>query len=839
MKYLLPVVACLGMLPIAQGQSLGQWMKAKKWDAAKSGALIALDGDFLQPRPNSGQGRTGSELDPYRRKLVRLGGLWAIVPTERLSLRLNALPNPYDTLSQNDKFALFFGTLSDAQWAQITQTGIAPSDLSGQQRLLLQALMPHPFYAQEFVYENDGLGSNGDPQLVSPEAAFRTKLQVFKTLDVGYGAMVESTSKTQMWRGVSSSNYRAQGSHVYRAVEAPADNRQGLYSGTIEPNAEKTSQLDMKQATLQKPVSIAEQETIGDVFAAIRSATGVEVYPDRRISRFHLNVVGDHANAADLLRAVALCVSGAYRRVGPAFVLAPDVEGQATRATQAAANEAIAKMSFQTEVAQARENLKKARVLDKLAFRSDDPFEGAAILNMLRLPTSTYAQGAWAPEGTANDTIRQAIPNFGQVPAPRDGEVGNQHWVPDPEKLHQVHYAVSVSYRFILPNKQIIDSQPLDLDRGVQYGGAPAPKAHFPLDTATLPAGSTVGYATENPEDAKAFCALAKDHGFKTVWMETTNPDVLKTVEDSGLGVNLILRPWRRFKGENGEVDVNVLGQSGADLNEIPVARMDYGRNVTWTYSDSLSPAASDLTAHWDRLVRLASDKRLHGVLLLDVIPGGYDGPSERDYEGVPTEPLYYNGQPVSRNLSDLVRLVYEFGYTPALRLALLRKAGIDPIDVEPTARKFPFAPLPYFERGPFGNDLYPMTPPGLDETTAAYTAFEKVRNEAAVKAVHRLLERLKVVEHPIWMQFKSGNDNLVQIPLTLGPADTFDQPYASEHDSAEILPIEPLVAEDSAGIVQYVLKVKLDKQTCFSFAGVPPKKLNAYFRYFFKPQVK
>lgn len=810
-------------------------MTARKWDAAKSGPLVALGAASWEPRGNPTDGRTSPELEAFRRRIVRLGGLSAIVPTERLRLSLTSLPNPYDTLSVNDRFAAFLGTLSDAQWRQITQSGIAPSEVSGRQRLLLQALIPHPLYAQEFIYEGDGLSGNGDPVLVSPDSALRTKLQIFKTLDVGYGAMVDSVTKGQMWHGVSSSTYRIQGSHVYRAVTDPARNGQGPYSGTVEPNTEKPSQLDVKQAALQKPIPVAENESLNDLFAAIRASTGVEVYPDRRIARFELNVIGDHANAGDLLRAMALCVSGAYRKVGPAFVLAPDIDGQATRATQAAANEAVAKLSLQTEIAEARESLKRDRPLDRLSFLPDDPFQAASFVDTLKLSPSAYGEGAWLSETTVNDAIRQAIPNYGQTPTASDPFPGSQHLVPDPGRLHQVHYVVTVAYRFILPNKRILDSQSLNLNGGVQYGGSPTPKVRLPLDTHTLPGGSTVGYGTENPTDAKTFCELAKAYGFKTVWMETANPEVVQAVADAGLGMNLILRPWRLLKGENREVDLNVLGQSGADLNGIPEARMDYSRNVTWTYSPNLSPASSDLSGHWDRLVRLASDKRLHGILLLDAIPGGYEGPSSHDYERISTDPLYYNGQPVPRNLKDFVPLIYEFGYTPSLRLALLRKEGFDPIDVEPAVRKFPFAPLPYFEAGPFGNDLYPSIPPSLDEMTGAYTKFEKMRNDWAVKGVHQMLDRFKAVGHPVWMQFKIGDDNMVQIPLAVGPASTFDEPYAAEHDTAEILPIEPLNAEAPNGTIRFDLRVNVNKQTCFSFAGVPASKLSSYFGYLFK----
>lgn len=810
-------------------------MKAKAWDPAKSGPLVSLGGNSIQPGPDPKDGRPYPQLDSYRRQLVRLGGLTAVVPLERLELSLEALPNPYDTLSTNEKFAAFLTTLTDAQWREISENGIAPAELSGRQRLLLQALIPHPLYAQEFIYGDGGYGSNGDAIPVSPEVAQRTRLQIFKALDVGFGALIDLVSKLSLWHGVSSSTYRPDGTHVYRAVDAPSQARQGLYAGTIEPNKEKPSQLDMKQAALHKSIPIATDESIGDLFAAIRETTGVEVYPDHRLVKLQLDAIGDHADAADLLRAVALCVSGAYRRVGPAFVLAPDLEGQAARAAQAAANEAMAKLSLQTWIMQAQETMKKDRLLDKLSFLPDDPFQGGLFLNTLNLPASVYGDGVWMPERTTNDVMRQAIPNFGKVPEPVENSPGGQRLVADPEKLHQVHYAVSVSYRFILPNKTVLDSQPLDLNAGVQYGGQATPEAQFPLDTRKLPGGSTVGYRTESPADAKAFCALAKQYGFKTIWMETTNSDVVDTVANSGLGMNLILRPWRLLKGENQDVDVNVLGQSGQDLNQIPEARMDYSRNVTWTYSANIPPSTSDLSSHWDRLVRLASDKRLHNLLLLDVVPDGYDGPSNRDYERIPTQPIFYNDRLMLRNLKDLAPLVYEFGYTTPLRLALLRETGFDPIDVEPAARKFPFAPLPYFEPGPGGDDLYPPLPPSLDDMTSAYSEFEKIRHDAAVPNIHQMLERFKATGHSVWMQFKTRNDDMGRIPLVIGPATTFDDPYAAEHDSAEILPIEPLNAETPSGQIAFVLQVSVSKQTCFDFGGVPVSKLSNYFESIFK----
>ena len=99
------------------------------------------------------------------------------------------------------------------------------------------------------------------------------------------------------------------------------------------PNAPKSGQLDLNAAVFQAPIPLQGLKTVGDLIGRIGQATHVELYADPHCAKKTLTLVGAApvVAAGSLLRAVALCVTGAYRQVGPAFVLTDDVPGLGTR----------------------------------------------------------------------------------------------------------------------------------------------------------------------------------------------------------------------------------------------------------------------------------------------------------------------------------------------------------------------------------------------------------------------------------------------------------------------------------------------------------------------------
>ncbi|MDR3689346.1 MAG: hypothetical protein P4L46_08210, partial [Fimbriimonas sp.] len=343
---------------VAYAQSLHDYLVAQKWNAVKSGPLIAIGAKEQWPRPVEGQDQPPATMDSYGRQLVKIGRLTVAAPLSRLDFPDDGLANPYDALTDQDKFIALLGSLNASQWHQLSSGGIAPRDLSGQLKKLLLALIPHPLKAQEFVYGKDGYGSTGEPIPITSEVVQGVKLQLFKALDVGFSPLIDPISKAAMNYGVSSGSYRPPGTHVYRAASNDARAGYGGYAGRFVDNDEKPSQLDYKNPALAKPVAVGQSETVSTLVAKAAQAGGLEIWADARIAKDEVDIFGEQATASELLRGLARAVCGTYRRVGGTYVLTSDLEGLATRGTRALAARALVKLDVQSKVAELRDRIR-------------------------------------------------------------------------------------------------------------------------------------------------------------------------------------------------------------------------------------------------------------------------------------------------------------------------------------------------------------------------------------------------------------------------------------------------------------------------------------------------
>jgi len=831
--YVLSLCAFSG---ICAAQSLHDYLVTQKWNPAKSGLLIAVAADSFGPHTSGDNDQTPPDISSYSRQYVRLGQVTAVAPVQRIDFPDEGLANPYDALTDSDKLAAFLGSLNTSQWRELSSRGLAPSNVTGTQRQLLLSIIPHPLNAQQVVYGKEGYGTEGDQIPVKPEVAQEVRLQVFKALDVGFAPLIDPKTKISMLSGVSSMTYRPEGTHLYRAVTTDRKPGSGGYYGQIVENDEKRSELVFKNPALSVPIELKDGETVSDLFESIRNATHMEIYADARLGKHKLAVIGDHAMVSDVLRAVALCVSGTYRRVGPAYVLTIDIEGQATRGLRALANSSLAQIAIQSKVIAARAEIKSGRLLDQLDFLPDDIFHAKSFLNTINVAPSASIDPGWFPASVMNSTIKAAVPFVNASGPVTSGNNGEQTLIPDPNLQDKIHLQVTVGFRYIMPNGIALESQPLNLDSGsVQYGSSNQPPAILPMDASKLPTGCSVGYRTDDVAAVKQFCDEAKQHGIKAVRIETKKPQVIEAAVASGLTVDLVVRPWEMLSGDVGEFDRNAIGQSGSELNQIPAARIDYSHNETSWFTTSFAPASTGLDSHWSRLATLAGNKQIRRVILMDPIPIGYDHDYQTDYDRIQSGGIYINGVLIPKSLHDLVPDVFQFGYTVALRLECLRKFGMDPIDLEHPFRRAPFARIPFFEVGDFWDSTFPNGRNMESDLLGIYSKFQKLRNDAAMSGVHQAIDRLSVAGHPIWLFYAGRREDRYRSPLRLGPASALGERFSQDRDAEEIITVNPLTAEEANGTLNYILSIQLDKPTCFDFSDVPLSRLSGYFEWMFK----
>lgn len=276
------------------------------------------------------------------------GTVTALAPASQTVLNADPVgPNPFLDMDRNELLTLLSGTLTDAQWQAMTSPrGVALSALTGtDQKQILDALFPstglrvEPVSAdsvQEMLAGMAAAQQSGKPYSPAglrdvapdlPRAFLRLGQRTAFMLPGGPGG------------GYSGAGDDTSGLHytVFDDAEANAlsphpSTPETLYGirllGEI-PNTLKAADLDYDAPAFRAAVPLSRLKTVGALVAKISATTHVEIYADPHLANKTLTILGksESAPASDLLRALALCVTGTYRAVGSAFVLTEDLVG--------------------------------------------------------------------------------------------------------------------------------------------------------------------------------------------------------------------------------------------------------------------------------------------------------------------------------------------------------------------------------------------------------------------------------------------------------------------------------------------------------------------------------
>ncbi len=263
----------------------------------------------------------------------RFGAVTAIAPPTMTVLNTQPdAPNIAADLNSSTALKMLTASLDDTQWQALTsERGLGLSDLSDDiQRGLFHALFP----------QGRLLISSEDPALndVAPEK--RTDVQdVSAQIDatrIRLGQTARFYLHDTQGKTIYFSAARpdvAQRLHIFHPKTPPSPVEHGVALSAAVPNALKSSDLDYDSRVLQVPVSPAGAATVGDLVTRIGQKTKLEMYADPHYAARTLTVQGPARTepAADLLRALCVCVTGTFRKVGPAYVLTDDLAGVGTR----------------------------------------------------------------------------------------------------------------------------------------------------------------------------------------------------------------------------------------------------------------------------------------------------------------------------------------------------------------------------------------------------------------------------------------------------------------------------------------------------------------------------
>lgn len=263
----------------------------------------------------------------------QFGAVGAIAPAQMTVLNADPInPNIYEDLAGWDALRLLAASLTDPQWQAMTgESGLGQADLSGDTQrqlfadVLPQALriVPRSAPGAAGTEGNAGLRDLSD-QLGQVHLRLRRRVEIMVP-EAGSDLFLPANAASEPGSP-----------HYLLAPDAYADAKTTLYGVPVKanvPNSPKPGDLDFARPEWQTPVTLAGVKTVGGLVLRVGVATHQELYADARWEARTVTLRGPQAAvpASDLLRALAFCLAGAYRKVGAAFVLTDDTLGAGTR----------------------------------------------------------------------------------------------------------------------------------------------------------------------------------------------------------------------------------------------------------------------------------------------------------------------------------------------------------------------------------------------------------------------------------------------------------------------------------------------------------------------------
>ena len=681
------------------------------------GVVLAVDPDKVALPKDAALPDAGASpaevAGAYGRTAQGFGLVTAIAPPTMTVL--NTAPvsaGPFVGLPSEQALVLLLGSLSAAQWKQVTgERGLGAGDLvsDDQQALFEDTLPPAPWK----VHSQARLGAERRDDDVKDLTAERPQARLRLRMHIGLNIPTVDGKSIVFVSPPTGPRTEAEGGHLYYIESdfgAGSPKLAGVAVRADVPNTPKPGDLDFDRKPFQTRVPLAGLKTVGDLVARIGGLARVELYADAHYEKKTLVVMGRPATAraADLLRALAFCLTGTYRRVGPAFVLTDDVQGLGTR------RQILAEFDGDTQA-------RRKAALD----RAGKAMAGRSVLDLLPADPALAFSASERRQIEADRSyqvvgfVYQKFP-FSALSAAQQQVVRTSTGRDEtgaslpPDLTSQATLSASALKEWVLPS---LDGPIPDGDNDTLFNGPPAltTAALPPAPAAAKPLPSWPALMKAVPQraihvhprtakQAEADVAAAKALELNQVWVDAfVNGEVrdvpleaaLKAASGSGVQVFAVLNLLNWGPKAKAEVaDLTILGETSAQAEAREQARRaqvaaDKGETLpTRTAPDILvslfSPAVRETLRALT--VRLAAKPGLAGQVWRETDPPGYT--------------LLPGSVADSRPA---------LGNTLPARLAFLRRAHADPLDL-PTSRILLMSTdtsLPLYEGGRYADTLY------------------------------------------------------------------------------------------------------------------------------------
>jgi hypothetical protein len=702
----------------------------------------------------------------YNRASQSFGTVTALAPPTMTVLNTApGEPNIYAGMPPLDAFTLLLASLSDPQWTALTSAaGLGVSDLTPAQQSLFASLLSHD--GKLLVRPQYAEGETGDDhdQRDLTDALPQVHLRLGQTATLSLQPKEDPNSSY----GPAPVPPPAGAPRRYEVAEredygGSAAKDYGADVRADVPNVPKRGQLDFSMPSLKMLVPLNGVKTVGDLIYRIGGMTHVEVYADPRLEKQLLtHLGGPSAPAADLLRALAFCLCGTFRQVGPAYVLTDDIVGIGTRRQIWAEFEEDASSLRRGPVSAAANALYQRHSPHELSWFDDpgaySPEEikspGVSSLNIedeflpeLKLPFAklTSAQQDMAERG-ADKWNRE----YKMQPVTTDGLItvrpglSTQLLVPGiatPIDLNLNHGGTDQSFVFKMSPEEFQEKLKAHEDEeqkkylaahpelAAEMAGSPAKgpvSAVFALLKPTLRRGAIIHPCTSKDVDADV--AAAKMLGLNALWLDvfsdgtarlpgsalsdsiaakTSENDILAEAmaRTKGTGIRIFPLFDLLFWGQSPpaqDADLNILGETSAQA----AARWQQ-RKALLPQGELMSDEVmgNPVIPDWPGVAvsPLAPDVQKELVSFMKTVAArpGIAGIVWRD-----TDTPGYDLLPGGSDTSSLL-----LGYGQEMRLSFLRRFHADPVDIYDVGHSGTLAntDLPYFSDQGSGNLMYAL----------------------------------------------------------------------------------------------------------------------------------
>ncbi len=253
---------------------------------------------------------------------------------------------PLGVLAGQHPETYLLGTLTPAQLKQVAGAGLAWADMTVDQQSLIRALLPEPLdivpISAKLLKRGEGTDAQRDAardafdaqtKHISGEALYDSlRLHAYLTahfyVNAPSGFGIGDTSDTLETTGAYALPFGG-----YRNTEARGKALEPTLRADV-PNTPKAGDIFWNRKDLGATITLSGAKTVGELVTRLGKATHLELYADTRYEPLTLALAGDAAKpqtAGETMQALALCVCGTWRQVGPAYVLTDDVQGLGAR----------------------------------------------------------------------------------------------------------------------------------------------------------------------------------------------------------------------------------------------------------------------------------------------------------------------------------------------------------------------------------------------------------------------------------------------------------------------------------------------------------------------------